>query len=112
MKKISVVLVAVMFLSTGNLFANKVTNGEDTSKSLSVQISQMLSKNTFTQNDVEQTAQVRFTLNNEHQIVVLSVETENTYLEAFVKDKLNYQKVDLEVYREGKIYTVPVRIAI
>ncbi len=53
---------------------------------------------------------VRFTLNNEHQIVVLSVETENLVLADFVKKKLNYKEVDLERYKEGKIYTIPVRI--
>lgn len=109
MKKMSVVLVAAMLLSAGNVFANEVKT-VDPSKSLSAQISQMLSDNAFTQNEVELTAQIRFTLNNAHQIVVLSVATENPVLEEFVKGKLNYKKVDLTAYKEGKIYTIPVRI--
>lgn len=109
MKKMSVVLVAAMLLSAGTVFANEVIT-VDPSKSLSAQISQMLSDNTFTQNEVELTAQIRFTLNNAHQIVVLSVATENAVLEEFVKGKLNYKEVDLEAYKEGKIYTIPVRI--
>lgn len=109
MRKISVVLVASMLLLAGNVFANEV-NTVDPSKSLSAQISQMLSDNAFTQNEVASTAQVRFTLNNEHQIVVLSVTTENLMLGDFVKQKLNYKEVDLEAYKEGKIYTIPVRI--
>lgn len=109
MRKLSVVLVAAMLLTVGNVFPNEVTTA-DPSKSLSAQISKLLSHNAFTQNEVALTAQVRFTLNNAHQIVVLSVETENLDLADFVKQKLNYEEVYLKAYKEGKIYTVPVRI--
>ena len=44
------------------------------------------------------------------QLFVLSVETDNANLEQFVKSRLNYEKVELEEYREGKTYTIPVRI--
>lgn len=103
------VVVATMLLTVGNVFANEVTT-VDPSESLSAQISKLLSNNAFTQNELALTAQVRFTLNNDHQIVVLSVETENMALADFVKRKLNYEEVDLEDYKEGKLYTIPVRI--
>lgn len=109
MRKLSLVFVAAMLLSVGNVFANEV-NTVDPSKSLSAQIGQLLSDNALTQDEVAVTAQVRFTLNNEHQIVVLSVETKNTNLEGFIKAKLNYKKVALDTYKEGKVYTVPVRV--
>ncbi len=109
MRKLSVVLVVAMLLTAGNVFAKEATR-VDPSKSLSAQISKLLSHNAFLQNEMALTAQVRFTLNNAHQIVVLSVETENLALADFVKRKLNYKKVDLEAYREGKIFTIPVRI--
>ncbi|SDE06436.1 hypothetical protein SAMN05421636_103112 [Pricia antarctica] len=109
MRKLSVVLVAAMLLAAGNVFANEVTSVEP-SESISAQISKLLSHNAFIQNEKALTAQVRFTLNNVHQIVVLSVETENLALADFIKQKLNYEKVDLEAYREGKIFTIPVRI--
>lgn len=110
MRKISLILVAAMLLTAGSVLAND-SKPKDPSKSLSAQISKILSNNSFTENEVDLTAQVRFTLNNKHQIVVLSVDTEDIDFEGFVKAKLNYKEVDLETYREGKIYTVPVRIA-
>ncbi|HEA19370.1 hypothetical protein LCGC14_1813070 [marine sediment metagenome] len=109
MRKLSLVFVAAMLLSVGSVFANE-SSAVDPSKSLSVQISQLLKSNTLTQNEVELTAQVRFTLNKEHQIVVLSVVTENPIIAEFVKAKLNYKNVDLNDYKEGKMYTFPVRI--
>lgn len=102
-------MVAAMLLSSGSLLANDV-DSVNPSKKLSVQIAQMLSDNSFTIDKVDMTAQVRFTLNNEKEIVVLSVDTPDSLLEGFVKAKLNYKKVDLEKYIEGKVYTIPVRI--
>ncbi len=110
MRKFSLVFVAAMLLSTGSIFANDLKRVEP-SETLSVQISKMLKENTFDlKENSELTAQVRFTINNEGEIVVMSVDTKYSNLEGFVKNRLNYKKVQLDNYREGKIYTVPVRI--
>lgn len=109
MRKLSLVVVAAMLLGTGNLLANDIDSFEP-SKSLSLQISSMLSDNNFSEFEDDLTAQVRFTLNNEGEIVVLSVSTDFDQMERFVKNRLNYQKVDLNNVEEGKVYTIPVRI--
>lgn len=109
MRKISAVLVAAMLLSVGTLFANP-TGNDDPLKNLSAQISELLKDNYFGQDEVELTAQVRFTLNQDQQIVVLSVDTDDLELEGFVKARLNYREVQLDGYKEGKLYTIPVRI--
>ena len=103
MRKLSLVVVAVMLLATGNVLENPT-------KSLSAQISAMLSENNFSEEQSDLTAQVRFTLNNEGEIVVLSVNTDFEKMESFVKNKLNYQKVNLNEVKEGKVYTIPVRV--
>ena len=110
MRKLSLVFVAALLLASGNVLANE-TEGVEPAKSLSNQITKMLEDNTFSDEDSDLTAQVRFTLNNEGEIVVLSVGTEFVNLEKFVKSRLNYQKVDITNIEEGKLYTVPVRIA-
>lgn len=109
MRKISLVVVAAMLLSTGSLLANDL-DGVSPAKTLTTQISKLLSNNEFTESEVNVTAEVRFTINKESEIVVLSVETENGNVESFVKGNLNYQKVDMSTYVEGKLYTIPVRI--
>ena len=109
MRKLSLVLVAAILLSTGNLLANNVDNVKPT-KTLTTQISKLLSVNTLTEKEVNAIAQVRFTINSEKEIVVLSVVSENDRLESFVKGNLNYKKVVIKNYVEGKVYTVPVRI--
>ena len=107
MRKISVVLFAALLFTVGNVLA--VDPVDNPNKKLSTQIQQMLKSNEF---DIEDdiTANVRFTLNKEGEIVVLSIDTEHKELEGFVKGRLNYKKVELNAVNEGKIYTVPVRI--
>ena len=83
---------------------------EDPTKKLSTQIGELLDDNNLTSEEVDLTAQVRFTLNNEGEIVVLSVDTENDILASFVKARLNYKKVDVAGVKEGKMFTIPVRI--
>ena len=109
MRKLSLVVVASMLLATGNVLANDI-NDINPTKSLSSQISLMLSDNNFTEIESDLTAQVRFTLNSEGEIVVLSVDTNFDRMEDFVKHNLNYKKVDMDKVEEGKIYTIPVRI--
>ncbi|TLP80399.1 hypothetical protein [Maribacter sp. ACAM166] len=109
MRKLSLVVVAAMLLATGTIFANDSKVVSPT-KSLSSQISVMLSENNFSEMNSDLTAQVRFTLNSEGEIVVLSVDTNFDTMESFVKKSLNYKKVDITKVEEGKIYTIPVRV--
>lgn len=114
MRKISFVLVAAMLLSVSSAFANNDPIKKDKpSKSLSEQIRQILDNNEFTENEDGARAQVLFMLNDDKEIVVLSVDAdENSPLEGFIKSKLNYRQVDLAEYEEGKKYTVSVRVVI
>ncbi len=110
MKKISLVLVAAMLLFTGSILANDVKDN-DPAKSLSAQITEILNNNDFSEEVIDESAQVRFTLNKQGEIVVMSVDTENVELESFVKARLNYRKVKVDNLEEGKLFTVFIRIA-
>ncbi len=108
MRKNFLAVFATALFVVGSVSANTTENVEPTKK-LSVQIHQMLSSNSFdVDNDL--VANVRFTINKEGEIVVLSVDTEDEVLEGFVKGRLNYKKVDLQNAKEGRLYSVPVRI--
>ncbi len=110
MRKLSLVFVAAMLLATGNILANDSIKG-DPAKKLSTQIHDLMDDNNFSSDDVNLTAQVRFTLNNEGEIVVLSVDTDNERLASFVKGRLNYKKVEVAGATEGKMFTIPIKIA-
>tara|TARA_R110002051_G_scaffold256147_2_gene315274 strand:+ start:26 stop:376 length:351 start_codon:yes stop_codon:yes gene_type:complete len=113
MKKISLMLIAAMLLSFGNVLAHNPSLESnfnvDPEKKLTLQIGEMLKENSIFHEGNDLLAQVRFTLNKEGEIVVLSVKTEDAYLETFVKSRLNYQKANILGYEEGEIFVVQVR---
>ncbi|MCJ7466545.1 MAG: hypothetical protein MUO53_07610 [Maribacter sp.] len=109
MRKISVVLIAIMLLSSVSSFANREPKMAEMAKDLSEQIADLLNDNNFVVTDNDLTANVSFTLNKDGEMVVLTVDTDNPVLEGFVKSRLNYKKVELATYREGKTYIVPIR---
>lgn len=106
MKKLSLIAVTAMLLVSGGIFAKDLNPTE----SLSEQIGKMLKETPFVVQQGDLTADVRFTFNSEGEIVVLSVSAQEEKLVGFVKSRLNYQKVDVADYQEGKLYTVRVRI--
>ncbi len=113
MRKISLMLVAALLLSTGSIFANDLKKDVEPSKTenLSKQIGEFLNSNNLNEANQGHEAQVLFMLNSDKEIVVLSVETDQEDLEGFIKGRLNYQEVAISEYEEGKKYTVSVRIA-
>ncbi|WP_430905922.1 hypothetical protein [Maribacter sp. 2-571] len=117
MKKLSVVVAAVVLFCSANVFANNgkkgtvKKNAPTEVKSLSYQIHSFLKFNNLTQETVGETAHITFMLNNDKEIVVLSVDTEDSKMDTFVKSRLNYKKVVMNGYVAGKKYTVSVRIA-
>ena len=109
MRKLSLVFVAAMLLATGNILANDSVK-EDPTKTLSTQIGELLEGNSLTFDEVSLTAQVRFTLNDQGKIVVLSVDTENESLAFFVKARLNHKKMEAPKSFSGQSFSIPIKI--
>jgi len=110
MKKISLALGMLLAFSTGSMLANDIPNPSNV-EDLTTQIGALLERNQLVvDEDQEIVASVLFTLNAEKEIVVLSVATENERIEAFVKSRLNYQRVTVSAGAPGDTFRVPVRI--
>ena len=109
MRKISLVFLSAVFLVTTSLSATETEPVSDVSKNLSSQITQLLEDHTLEVNK-DLTAMVMITINEDSEIVVISVDTEDETLEKVLKAKLNYEKVELAPQYSGKLFKVPVRI--
>jgi len=108
MKKLNVLLLAVAFTVSSVLSASTTpTKADRPANPLSEQISDLLKDPIFEIED-EVMAEVTFMVNDQQEIVVLTVGTENTTVESFIKNRLNYQKV--ENAQMGTAYEIPVRI--
>ena len=55
-------------------------------------------------------AEVVFTVNNKSEIVIISVTSENEYIDSYVKGKLNYKKVNVKALNQVDIYKLPLTI--
>ena len=113
MRKISLVFAAALLLSAGNVFATEVPFAIENPKAkICEQIESLLEEsNGYNLGDAKElTALVRFMLNDEKEIIVLSVDTEDERLEHFVKARLNYEKVADQNLKEGIAYKIPVRV--
>lgn len=108
MRKISLVFLSAVFLVTTSLSATEPEPASEASKQLFSQISQLLDKKITVEEDL--TATVMITINEDSEIVVISVDTGDEKLEQALKARLNYEKVDLAPHHAGKLYKVPVRI--
>jgi|TARA_R100000789_G_scaffold100277_1_gene109582 hypothetical protein len=53
---------------------------------------------------------VSFMINQNNEIVVVSVESEKTEFNSFVKRKLNYKKINVTNTIKNKVYIVPVKV--
>lgn len=109
MKKLNVMLLAVAFAITSFANANTEPKNTTTSTNLTEEIKELLKKPAF-KVDAEETAYVTFTLNQNQEIVVLSVDSENASIENFIKSRLNYQKVSSGLGDDIKFYRMPVRV--
>ena len=107
MRKLSLTLAALVLLGSSTAFAALNAANSETSTTTS-EMTKLLKNPSFIV-DHEMEANVLFTVNDENEIVVLSVETESSEVESYVKDRLNNKelKSDLEC---GKQYVLPVRI--
>lgn len=107
MKKFNVLLV-VALLAVNTAFA---TGTEPTSdkkeKTVTQQVATLLEKPEFEVTQ-ELTAQVTLVVNEENEVVVISVDTNQEYLADFIKSRLNYETLDTTTI--GTQFKLPVRI--
>lgn len=104
--KIFTAILALAFLS----FSFTEIAPTETKKELHKQIVKLLGKTTDKLADKDIIAEVTFTLNDQSEIVIVSVKSENARIDKYVKGKLNYQKVSVKALTTGTMYTVPLTI--
>lgn len=105
MKKLFVLLVAIMVSSSS--LANDTKPAKNVA--LRSEIVKLLGKVDFTFNN-EAKAEVNFLINKKGEIIVVSVESNNTLAEGYIKRKLNYKKVAIDHTKVGRIYKFTVKM--
>jgi hypothetical protein len=54
----------------------------------------------------ETTAKVEFILNDKHEVEVRNIDTKDSYIKSFIKERLSNQKIDLTNIKTNTVYTI------
>ena len=106
--KLIIAVLAFSFLTSVSSFAGNNETENSNTKLLS-ELTSLLGD--YYENITDEVNfSVSFMLNNNNEIVVISVNSKVSNMDSFVKSRLNYKKIDVKGIKKGKVYTLPVRI--
>ncbi len=106
MKKVSVILVALVLLFGTNLTAADAGLDKEKKLTISQEIGDLLADADM-ELDYDVNANVTFMINEEGEVVVLTVDTNDSSIERFIKSRLNYKKLQNKL-TAGEEYKVPI----
>ena len=107
MKTIGKTILALLFV--GSLSITAQAKDITPEKTLSKEIASMLANIALPAgNDI--VAEVEFLVNGDNEIVIVSINADQSFVESMIKDKLNYQIVKSEEATPNKINTVKIRL--
>ncbi|GGG27828.1 hypothetical protein GCM10011344_30810 [Dokdonia pacifica] len=108
MKNLKIYLVAILLAAGTTVFANNTTpKVENKETNVTTQIAELL-KNPEMEINEDIKAKVTFMVNDNKELVVINVDTKNESVDAFIKSRLNYKK--LNTLKTGEEWVLPVRI--
>jgi len=103
-------LIALSFALLVGSFSFASSTSIDTKEELRKQIITILNKADIELTTDELIAEVSFTLNENSELVIISVSSDHQILDSYIKNHLNYKKVNVDALNVGKIYKMPLRI--
>jgi len=110
MKNLKLFVFAVAFF-TLNIVSAANLNPINPTDELRVEINDLIGSSYMDElSENEYSADVVFTVNSKSELIVLSVNSDNSHLKTFLKNKLNYKKVDHTPGKPGEIFLLPVKM--
>ena len=109
MKKIILVVFALVLGTVATIAANPETM--TINEKLRSEIERLLDHPNFLENESIISAKVEFLVNQNGEIVVLMVDSKDERIKRFIKDRLNYQAVEItSMELNNRKYSIPVKI--
>jgi len=103
-----IVLLVIAVLGNTQLFASD-NNTIISEQQLRNEVATLLESPQITVEQEELSADIEFTLNNNGEIVVLLVNSDDTIVENYVKSRLNYKKIDSAI-NKNRVYKLTLKI--
>lgn len=108
-------VIAILAISIASVLPTSAnTDTEPTSKEaktiLRAEIVELLGNHKYDLDAKTLKAQVSVMLNNSNELVVIAVKTKDKTVAKFVKNKLNYKKVDVKGIKKGTVFRIPLKM--
>lgn len=103
-------IITIFALSITTFFYASEKEPIEKNKTIRTEISSYIGKNIPVKVKASTTAEISFIVNNKNEIVVLTIDSKITELNAYIKNKLNYKKVNTTGIKKGEIYKMPLKI--
>ncbi|WP_299665338.1 hypothetical protein [uncultured Polaribacter sp.] len=107
-------IIAVIAISLSTVFSVSATDPKPKdskeTKTLRKEMSSFIGKNIPIELKKTTKVEVSFIINNSNEIVVVSINSEVSKLNSFLKRKLNYKKIITKGIKRGEIYKMPLKI--
>ena len=111
MKTIKSLLLVVAVTFSSVLFANTnpvPNSGNDTKKTISTELSALLQKPDINLDKAIET-KVKIMLNENNEVVVISIDCEDVEVKNYIKNRLNYKQLK-SVDSKNRVYVLPLKI--
>lgn len=111
MKKLTLIWIATLLLSTGNLLASTPRLDDfKTNKALAVQIYDMLGEDMIPNEIRGSKAEVRVAVDTGNYLRILSIESENEALKEFIRSRIDFKRLTKGTFEQGIVYRIPIEV--
>jgi hypothetical protein len=108
--KTIIAIIAISISSVVSVAASTEPATKEAKTILRTEIVSLLGNHQFDLEDTILEARVSVMLNNQNQLIVVSVNSKSETVSNFVKSKLNYKTIDVKGIEKGTIYIVPLKM--
>lgn len=114
MKKVQLIITSMaLMLTVLSASANSSpTSLANSKKELRTKIASLLGKQVAVniEDGMDIVANISFMINSKNELIIISVDSKNSTVDACVKNKLNYKTVKVKGIKKGEVYEVPLKI--
>ena len=105
-------IIAILAISLATTFSTSASekNPTDITKEIRTEIVSMLGNEISLELKESSSAEVSFMINNDNEIVIITVDSKIDNLKSIIKHKLNYKKITVKGVKKGEIYIMPLKI--
>ena len=104
-------VITIIAISLSTVFSASATEtNPNKTKTLRTEMSSFIGKSIPVELNKVTDVEISFIINNENEIVILSVNSEISELNSYLKKKLNYKKITVKGVKKGEVYKMPLKI--